>query len=116
MDMDNKMPLNFRDAYCQKYGCTPEAFEKRLFWHSLHTLAKPIAPLVLMLNRDFFQPDFEAIKHLGNSTNRLNFVSELDAFFYQNRTSKSAFRGLLKLRISGKKLMAMYQDVWPYRN
>ena len=57
----------FREKYCAACGCDREAFAARLFWRCLHRHALPLAPIIAVVQPDYFARDRELIALAGKA-------------------------------------------------
>jgi hypothetical protein len=107
-------PKNFRDSFCERFNCPPEAYEKRVFWRCLYRRSLPLAAVVYALKPKFFELDFQTIRQLGVTRSSQEFRAELETFRYEYRMN-GGFLRQLRLRISGKRMIALLRDVAPPR-
>ena len=105
-------PKTFRETYCDRFGCPADAFEKRVFWRCLYRRSLPLAWLVHLLNRQYFDLDLQTIRQLGVSRSAQEFRGELEAFRYEYRMRGGLFRKL-RVRVSGKRLVALLRETCP---
>jgi hypothetical protein len=105
-------PKTFRESYCERFGCPAEAFENRVFWRCLYRRSLPLAWLVHLLNRPHFELDRQTIRQLGVTRSPQEFRSELEAFRYEYRM-RGGFLRQLRVRVSGKRLVALLREVCP---
>lgn len=103
---------NFRQAYCEKFGCLPADYANKVFWRCLYPHARLLAPLLLWLNKGYFELSFQTIHELGETANYNDFKAELDGFTLANRNARSLLRKRLRVRVSGRRLMALQAAVW----
>ncbi len=103
-------PKTFREAFCERFDCPPEEFERRVFWRCLYRRSLPLAWLVYLLNRSYFLPDLQTIRQLGVSRSPEEFRGELEAFRYQYRTRGGILREL-RVRVSGKRLVTLLREL-----
>ena len=103
----------FRELYSDRFGCPAEVFETRVFWRTLHRRSLPLALLVYLFDRDFFRLDLLAIRQLGVTQSAREFRAEVDLFCSEYRMQRSFLRKTLRLRISGRRLMQVLNQVAP---
>jgi hypothetical protein len=98
----------FKEAACERFNCSQERYEHRLFWYGLHRLALPVAVFIRWLDREFFldlfQEDFDFLREIGSVKDPEVFQVELDRFYGRNVRDKGWIRGTLSIRVSGKRL------------
>jgi hypothetical protein len=103
-------PKTFRESFCERFGCAPDAFESRVFWRCLYRRSLPLAMLVYAVKRSYFALDFQTIRQLAVVRTDQEFRAELEAFRYEYRMRGRLFQGL-RVRISGKRLIALLREV-----
>src|SRR5580765_1691964 len=60
--------MDFGAAFCERYRCSMEDFDRRVFWKCLYPHALPLAAFLCWTNREFFRPDFDLIHSLASTT------------------------------------------------
>lgn len=95
---------SFGDLFCETNKCLPGDFRVKVFWLCLYPQAIPLARLIWHLNRAYFQPEVELIERVRNLSSSAEVRLELNRFRYCHR-STGFFRGFLKVRISGQRLL-----------
>ena len=106
-DGPTQAPKNLQTAFCERYGCVPEEFEAKVFWRCLHRHALPVARVIWLCNREFFNPDLQAIRLLGSARSARELLAEVNSF-RDDYPSRSRFlRESLRIRISGKRLLRL---------
>jgi len=103
---------SFGDLFCETNKCLPGEFREKVFWLFLYPQAIPLARLIWHLNRAYFRPDVEFIERVGNLTNSAEVRLELNRFRYYHRAT-GLFRGFLKVRISGQRLLNLADGLFP---
>jgi len=111
---DRPQFANFKEAFCAYYRCKPERFEAKAFWKSLHRLAVLPAIPIYLFNRRFFHQDFDAIRQFGAARNSDEFSNVTDELGTMNRLERSIRRGVLRIRISGTRLLRLHDLLVPY--
>jgi hypothetical protein len=106
----------FKEAFCERFNCPPEQYERRLFWRCLYRHALPLAALIHWLDtefyRDVFREDFDFIREIGTVKDEDVFQVELDRFYGRNVRDKGWIRGTLLVRVSGKRLLKSKRHVF----
>ncbi len=103
----------FAELYCERHHLAPAAFARALFWRCLHRRAVPLAPLILMVNPNFFTADYDLILSAGRVTSVRQLCEELDDFNY-HPLNHGVVRGWMKIRISGARLCHEVHQLLPY--
>src|SRR5204863_9840060 len=80
--------LNFQEAFCARYRCSPEKFERKVFWKTLSRLA--LIPTVCSggLDSEFFQKDLETIRALADAASTEDLDRVLDEFSSVNAVDR----------------------------
>lgn len=108
------MEPDFRSAFCARYKCKDEEFEKVALLKVLHRRALPLAWIILIVAPSYFTPDFQILRHFGSLTRKSNLYSDaLDVRNDYARLQASGFlRRSLKMRISGQRLLKVASEIW----
>jgi hypothetical protein len=96
--------LDFRSAFCKKFQCSMQDFDKRVFWKCLYRHAVPLAACLYWTKREFFQPDLELIRSLASTTTFSEVRAEASFIRHDQRMQEGFLRGTLRIRISGRRL------------
>jgi hypothetical protein len=106
-------PTTFQEQFCQRVGCLPDAYGRKVFWRCLHRRSLPLAALIHLLNRNFFELDFATIRQLGLARSFAEYRAEVDSFRYECGMRGGFLRRTLRVRVSGGRLMALLLSVRP---
>ncbi len=98
-------PCNFKTAFCALFDHPPENFEQRVFWNALHPEAKPVAFLIRCLRPKFFASDLDCIRSVATAESKQEVRAIINSFQYDPTFKRGFFRGFLRVRISGRRLM-----------
>lgn len=98
--------ITFRAACCERFGVSPETFEKELLWHCVPRRAVGLGKLIWRLRPSYFEPDLELIRDVSQCTSASAVQAELNCFRYRNRTSGFC-RKVLGVRLSGRQLVKL---------
>lgn len=101
----------FCDLYCGIFNRQPEVFPEELFWSCLFPQALFVARLLWRCHRDYFKPDLELMARVKNLTDATDVKAEFHDYYYQHPPS-GVLRGVLKVRISGQRLINMANRVF----
>jgi hypothetical protein len=96
--------MDFRAAFCERYRCSMEDFNRRVFWKCLYRHALPLAAFLFWTNREFFRPDLELIQSLSSTTTFSEVKAEASFIRHDQRMQSGFLRGTLRIRISGRRL------------
>src|SRR5581483_4019434 len=95
---------NFQELCSERFGRPAVDYEKVVFWWCLYEHASIPARIIHRLNPDFFRWDFELLRTVGKATDLNELSVDLNNFRYQQR-SEGLLRGLLRVRISGQRVL-----------
>ncbi len=100
-------PKSFKQAFCEKYGCSQDVYEEKVFWCCLYRHALPLAAVIYWLKPDFFKEDFDLIREIDKMNSPEVFRSELNFFHGRNVRDKNWIRRGLCIRLSAKRLLKL---------
>ena len=106
-------PTNFKTAFCSTYRCGPEDFEAAVFRRALFRHALLVAWWCRWRKPDFFREDLDFIHEVGALTDPDLFRQEVNYFYGRNLRDKGWLRTLLRIRVSGKRLMRIRRRLFP---
>ncbi len=92
----------FREAFCARFACAAENYERRVFWRALHRRCLPLAALIYALAPRYFELDLQAIRQLGLATSSAEFRAEIDSFRSDYRMSRHWLKNSQRLRIRAR--------------
>ena len=105
--------VTFAHAFCAKFKCHEQEFERLLFRRSLNWHAKPVAFLMRpRWRRAFFKEDFDVIHEVGRTRSYELFIAELNYFYGRNQRDTNWVRSIFGLRVSAKKLLALQRRLF----
>jgi hypothetical protein len=102
----------FKKMFCQRFKCSPEDYESRLFWGTLHRHAFPVAGLLSRMDPEFFREDEDLIRELAAAASHKEVIAELNRFFGRNVRDRNWLRKWFSLRISGKRVLKLSRKVF----
>ena len=103
-------PLNFKAAFCEAFGCPEDAFQEALFQKCLLPRSRPLVSLIRLISPDFFRDDLDYLERVGRATTWPGFwtlANRIPYYFVWNH----GLRKRLHLRISGARLIKIYEEV-----
>jgi hypothetical protein len=101
----------FREAYLERFQCSPERFERDVFRRGLHRRALPLAWVIRQLAPAYFDLEINTIRYLGNSRSSEEFRSELDSYRSEYRRKGGFLRTMLAVRLSGTRLVGILMAI-----
>ena len=102
----------FEERYCAATGCTPEEFPRKVFWRCLHRHALPVAPVILLLNDDYFSLDRELIAEVRKAE-KMNHVWEEVRQYFVSPKHEGLLRRRANIRLSARRLINLARDHLP---
>lgn len=103
---------SFSESVCEQLGLHPNQYENVVFQRCLYRKALILSPLLRCYNRNFFAPDHDFIRRVGQIRRREELLRELDEFYYHPKNG-GWLRRRFNLRISCRKLVALARKVMP---
>ena len=105
------MPRSFEESFCAKTGCSPDAFERMVLWRGIHRRALPIAWVLWISNRGYFDLELQSIRSIGMATSWRELRSELD--WYRSECRKRGRpRRYLAVRLSSGRLTRLFKTTF----
>ncbi len=101
----------FKTRACEVFRWPPEQFSRRLFWLCLHRRALPFAKPILLVKPSFFALDFALLDEVAEINDANELVQDINSFRDDCRMKYRFCHETLRLRISGRRLMALYHQV-----
>ena len=98
--------------FCERFKCSPEEYEELAFRKCLPWYARILAPVIRLINANFFAEDFKFIRYLGTATGGREVNSEVLSFQDANRSKGGLLRMGLHLRVSGRKAANLAQQLF----
>jgi hypothetical protein len=102
----------FEEHYCEARGCHPSEFRNRVFWQCLHRHAVPVAPLILLFNRRYFDLDRELLAEVQKAV-RMNEVWEEVRQYFISPDHEGWLRRRANIRISARRLINVAREYLP---
>jgi hypothetical protein len=109
---NGKWPKSFKEAFCDRFRCPPKEYERKAFRRCLFLHSRPLARLIHRFDPAFFSEDFDLIREVGPMTDPELFRSEINYFYGRNLRHKSWIRSLLRIRVSGNRLIRLKQNLF----
>lgn len=103
---------NFKDRVIQKLGCAPEAYEKAVFRHCLHSHAVLLAQIFYWLSPGMFEKDMYLIQRSATAKTVEEVCDHVKSFRHiHNNEHERVFHDLLNIRVSGRKMIRLAEQV-----
>ena len=113
---EERWPQTFKEAFCRRFRCSPESYEMAVFWRAVFRHALPLAWWIYLISPDFFTEDLELIREVGPMTNPELFKSEVNYFYGRNQRHKNWIRTVLRVRISGARMLRLRRRLFQSTN
>lgn len=102
---------DFRSRFCRKYNCRPEAFERQILGRVLYLHMRPLALIMLAINRQRLQPEQVFVRQIARTATITQVLADVD-FYNHKYVTNSFLRGTLNLRISGRRVIRMAKELY----
>lgn len=96
--------MSFAEAFCERYNCRSEAYERSVLWRCLACRMTLLGRLIDLTLPEFFADDREAIRRLGAARSAREFLDELDDLDYVSRRQGGFLRLRAGVRVSVRRL------------
>jgi hypothetical protein len=106
----------FPRCLLQTFRCPTETFERKVFWRCLHRRSLPLSWLLFRLKPAFFKHDLACIHQLGLTRSPAEFDAEVDWFIATVRQEHGDLASLLRLRLSGRRLLRLRKEIFGSAN
>ena len=105
-------PSDFRQIYCSRNGISVSAYAEHLLQKALPLHARVFRkiPLVSLLNKNYFRPDFDFINDIGCLRHYSDYSQSVDEFHVDPWTKRTLLRGLLRLRVSTNRVRRIVRE------
>ncbi len=102
----------FEEHYCEATGCSAEEFPRRIFWSCLHRHALPVAPVILLVNSEYFAADRELIAEVRKAQ-KMNQVWEEVRQYFVSPKHEGMLRRKANIRLSARRLINLARSHLP---
>lgn len=107
---------SFQKLFCVHFGVPDSEFADELLRRCLPLHARILLALVRRLNPTAFALDLEIVRHFGVVTSLQEALREANTLRYAYRNSSRTLRYGLRVRVSGRRLMALAQQLYTQPN
>lgn len=97
------MNKSFAEIFCSHHGLPPARYVPALFRRILYPHAVPLAPVLRLFSRTYFEPDFELIRNVSFAT-QWQELRDAISEFHSHPRSRDFLRSRLRLRVSTRRL------------
>jgi hypothetical protein len=102
---------NFREAFCHRHGCSAATFGRNVFFRAVPLTRLPLVLFFWIFDRAMFVADLDIIRMLGDTVTKEDCIGLMDELNNSNRFAHSFLRGVLGVRASGGRLMALRESL-----
>jgi hypothetical protein len=102
----------FQARYCERRGVNAAGFRDDLLARTLYPHARPLAPLLSLLDAQYFQADREFIADVAELGSIDGFADALDCYV-QHFSNRGFLRHQLRLRISARRMWRIVRETFP---
>jgi hypothetical protein len=103
-------PKSFAELYCMQQGIPATAFAQHLFRRALYPHARPLAWLVNLFSRTYFEPDRAFVEDVAKLTRYTDFFS-VAMDYSQNSSNLLFLRRVLRLRVSTERMRQLVRPI-----
>lgn len=104
---------NVQDAFCHRFRCAPEQFDRKVFFRTLHPFRSLLALPIWWFNRQIFAVDLDLVQSFGKSVSKAECSALLEEFYNSNKIERGFRRGSLKIRVSGTRIVQLRDELEP---
>ncbi|MCS6244268.1 MAG: hypothetical protein H2172_10480 [Opitutus sp.] len=103
---------DFRQIYCSHNGINEADYVEHLLQKALPLHARVFRkfPLVTLLNKNFFRPDFDFVNDIGCLRHYSDYSQSVDEFHVDPWNKRTLLRGLLRLRVSTNRVRQIVRE------
>lgn len=102
---------DFKTAYCEHFGCAPEAFLDHLLPRSCDLVWRPVVCVLRRAKPDVFVPDLRYLQRVGQAKSWSEVVFLANGIPSNGALTRGWLRQGLHLRISGARLTKIGQQI-----
>jgi hypothetical protein len=101
----------FKTLFCDRFDCAPDRFAETVFRRCLYRHAVPLALFMGRLQAALFAEDRRAIEQFGIATELNQVRAIIKDLAYVNRLNRHWLRTGLSVRLSGRRLYALAEQL-----
>jgi len=94
----------FREAVCQRFDISPEAYEQEVLWRCFYPPALALGRILWHLCPVYFDADLDLIQQVADCNSASEVRLELNDHRY-HQPPKGLARRFLRIRLSGRRLV-----------
>ncbi len=102
---------DFKNAFCEHFGCSAEAFLPRLFAKSLDPGWRAVASGIQRISPNFFARDLHYLERIGEARSWHEVAFLANSIRSDEALNHGLLRKTLHLRISGARLMKLREEI-----
>jgi hypothetical protein len=93
----------FAERFCKFYGVQPDDYARTVFRLTAYRGARILAPLLRLLNPDYFACDYSFIRNVGALQRPEDLIDEIRYYFW-HPWNRGLLRRTLRLRVSAGRM------------
>lgn len=101
----------FRDAFCRRFGCEPNRFEKAILRRCFPLTVQPLGAVLLLIRPGMFARELAMLSRLAGAPNESALRGELEGYVYENQRDRPFRVRTLGLRLSRRRFLRIYRTV-----
>jgi hypothetical protein len=103
---------SFCQLFCARHKCQPAEFDDKVFRLCFYPKRYYLGRLLALFDKDLFDVDYALIEAVKAQTSMREIRTEIESYRFNNRP-RGLFRGWLKVRISGQRLLNEAESLLP---
>lgn len=108
---DAKQFADFFEAFCHRFDCPADRFERRAFFMAVPLWKRPVVWVMLQVMPELFDIDLDIVEELGKTRTRDEFSGVLDEFHNAMRVTRSTLKKSFGMRMQGGRLMEIREEM-----
>jgi hypothetical protein len=109
-----KNASNFKEAFCAHFNCRPEDYVQKALFYVFYRHCVPISHILYSFRTVSIKQAIQAVEVLGRAADVDEVHWLINDYRYQLRLHHaSSFVKLFKVRISGRRMLALFQLLEP---
>ena len=106
------MQERFAELFCRQHQLPPQRYQEAMLRSCLSRRAGILRPLLTLLSRRYFAPDYELILRVGLLMSPDALSDEIDDFL-RHPANRGFLRSVLRLRLSTRQLRRLFNQLMP---
>ena len=103
---------SFREAFCERFQCAPEQFERKALAKTLYPHARVVAWFFFLIDSDMRQGTLALMQRAGEARSVRDLAGAMDDYRSWVKMTQSLVMNQGKVRVSGTRLMELGAKVF----